>query len=320
MRPVLKYLIKCERKQNKDIKDLFSMVINSKQRSEGQITPPVHPSIVVPMEVAPKFRKMEEGEDIIVFLEGFEAHQTAYQIEQSRWSVSLASLLPAEVLAVLQAMKKEEQSVYCKVREKLYKHFHVSQMTFSRMIDEFERKPGERWVACAQRILRLVKKWSSQCKTVEEVCELFTLDKLLKIMTKQIAVKVKEKRPEVLEETAEWADNIRESLDWRYEVVPNKEKVKKPHKFVKLSQSEISSKQSKVSDRDFERNEKRNKSDKFKFDKTKIQCYACHKMGHYKSECPQSQLEESHLVEDLIDKADEVPTREEQKEVFLRAT
>ena len=61
VRPVLNYLMKCERKRNKDIKDLFSMVINSKQRSEGQITPPVHPSIVVPMEVAPKFRKMEEG-------------------------------------------------------------------------------------------------------------------------------------------------------------------------------------------------------------------------------------------------------------------
>ena len=74
------------------------------------------------------------------------------------------------------------------------------------------------------------------------MCELFTLDKLLKIMPRQIAVKVKEKRPEVLEETAEWADDIWESLDWRYEVVPNKEKVKKAHKFVKLSQSEISSK------------------------------------------------------------------------------
>ena len=104
------------------------------------------------------------------------------------------------------------------------------------------------------------------------MCELFTLDKLLKIMPRRIAAKVKEKRPEVLEETAEWADDIWESLDWWYEVVPNKEKVKKPHKFVKLSQSEISSKQSKVSDRDLERNEKRNKSDKFKFDKTKIQC------------------------------------------------
>ena len=44
-------------------------------------------------------------------------------------------------------------------------------------------------------------------------------------------------------------------------------------------------------------------------------------MGHYKSECPQChKLEESHLVVDLVDKADEVPTREEQKEVFLRAT
>ena len=96
-------------------------------------------------------------------------------------------------------------------------------MTFSRMIDEWERKPGERWVACAQRILRLVKRWSSHCETVEEVHELFALDKLLKIMPRKIAVKVKEKRPEVLEKTAKWADHIWDSLDWRYEVIPNKE-------------------------------------------------------------------------------------------------
>ena len=56
-------------------------------------------------------------------------------------------------------------------------------------------------------------------------------------------------------------------------------------------------------------------------DKSKIQCYMCHKMSHYKSECPQTRkLEESHLVEDIIVRADEIPTRQEQKEPFLRAT
>ena len=183
-------------------------------------------------------------------------------------------------------------------------------MTFSRMIDELERKPGERWVACAQRILRLVKRWSSHCETVEEVCELFALNKLLKIMPRQIAVKVKEGRPEVLEKTAEWADDIWNSLDWRYEVIPNKDKVKKLHKFVKPLQSEISSKNSKVNDREHERNEKQNKRDKSKVDKSKIQCYMRHKMGHYKSECSQTRkLEESHLVEDIIAKSDEILTR-----------
>ena len=161
--------MKCERKRNKDIKDLFSLVINSKQHQEEQATPPIAPTFATPMEVAPKFRRMEEGEDVIVYLEGFEAHQTTYCVNQSQWSVRLATLLPAEVLAVLQSMKKEDQGDYLKVREKLFKYFHVSQMTFSCMIDELERKPGERWVACAQRILRLVKRWSSHCETVEEV-------------------------------------------------------------------------------------------------------------------------------------------------------
>ena len=59
---------------------------------------------------------------------------------------------------MLQSMKKEDQGDYLKVSEKLFKYFHVNQKTFSRMIAELERKPGERWVACAQRILRLIKR------------------------------------------------------------------------------------------------------------------------------------------------------------------
>ena len=60
--------MKCERKRNKEIKDLFSLVINSKQHHEEQATPPIAPTFAAPMEVAPKFRKMEEGEDIIVYM------------------------------------------------------------------------------------------------------------------------------------------------------------------------------------------------------------------------------------------------------------
>ena len=97
--------------------------------------------------------------------------------------------------------------------------------------------------------------------------------------------------------------------------------MKKLHKFVKPPQSESSSKHSNANDREPERNEKQNISDKSKVDRSKIQCYMCHKMGHYKSECPQThKLEEYHLVEDIIDTAEEIPTRQEQKEAFLRAT
>ena len=74
-------------------------------------------------------------------------------------------------------------------------------------------------------------------------------------MPRQIVAKVKEERPEVLEKTAEWADDVR----WRYEVIPNKDKVKKLHKFVKPPLGESSSKPSKVSDRQLEWYEKETK-------------------------------------------------------------
>ena len=120
-------------------------------------------------------------------------------------------------------MKVEDRRIVAKVTERLLKHYHVSRMTFARKIDDLERKPGERWVPCAQRLLGLMRRWTSDCKSVEEACESFVMDRLMKIMPKQIAIKVKEKKPDALETAAEWADDIWESLEWKYDV-PSKDK------------------------------------------------------------------------------------------------
>ena len=58
--------------------------------------------------------------------------------------------------------------------------------------------------------------------------------------------------------------------------------------------------------------------------KSNIKCYGCHKMGHYKSECPHAhKSEEVHLLdaskESLLD-LDKAPSRLEQKEAFIKVT
>ena len=94
-------------------------------------------------------------------------------------------------------------------------------------------------------------------------------------MPRRIAVNVKEKRPEVMEKTTEWAHDIWDSLDWQYEVIPKDNISLSSHCKVKVVPS--NQKLMIVNLKGM----KQNKSDKSKVDKSKIQCYMCHKMGHY---------------------------------------
>ena len=138
----LKFMQKCERKRNKEMKEWVKMMMNGKHHLPSQPQALSSQRYLAPMEVLPKFRRQEKGEDIIVFLEGFEAHQSTYGINLSQWSARLAPLLLPEVLAVFQSMKVEDRRIFAKVWERLLKYYHVSRMTFARKIDDVERKPG----------------------------------------------------------------------------------------------------------------------------------------------------------------------------------
>ena len=87
--------------------------------------------------------------------------------------------------------------------------------------------PGERWVACGQRVFSTVRRWAEGCKNVEELCDLIAMDKMVKIMPRKIATRVKERNPGCLNEASELADNVWESLDWKYDMVQNRDKALK---------------------------------------------------------------------------------------------
>ena len=191
---------------------------------------------------------------------------------------------------------------------------------------------GNQGILCSE-VAGFNEKWTSDCKSVDEVCELFAMDRLLKIMPKQIAIKVKEKKPNALETAAEWADDIWESLEWRYEVVPSKDKGRLNVKAAKQHEITKKSTTSKFLSEFDAGKVVRQESDTAKggrvikersAPKSNIRCYGCHKMGHYKSKCPHPhKSEEVHLLdaskESLVD-LDKAPSRLEQKKAFIKAT
>ena len=143
---------------------------------------------------------------IVIYLELFEIHCTIYGTNIAQWPARLHPLLPPEVHATFQAMREIDWKT--KVKARLFKDYRVSCLNLSCRLDEIVRKPGERWVTCGQRVLNFVRRWIEGRKTVKEMCELIAMEKLMKIMPKQIAVKVKERKPKTLEQALYWADDV----------------------------------------------------------------------------------------------------------------
>ena len=125
-------------------------------------------------------------------------------------------------------MREDEGKDYAaKVKARVFCHYHVSRLALARKLDEVDKKPCERCVAYSQRVFSMVRKWEEGCNNVEELCELIAIDKMVKIMPRKIATRVKERNPGCLNEASELADNVWESLDWKYDMVQNKDKVLK---------------------------------------------------------------------------------------------
>ena len=94
------------------------------------------------------------------------------------------------------------------MKTRLFRHYHVSRLALVRKLDEVDKKPGERWVTYSQRVFSMVRRWAEGCKNVEELCELIAIDKMVKIMPRKIATRVKERNPGRLDEASELTDNV----------------------------------------------------------------------------------------------------------------
>ena len=89
------------------------------------------------------------------------------------------------------------------MKARLFHHYHVSRSALALKLDEVDRKPGERLVACGQRVFSMVRRWAKGCKNVEELCDLIAMDIMVKIMVRKIVTMVKERNPGRLDEASE---------------------------------------------------------------------------------------------------------------------
>ena len=240
---------------------------------------------------------MELEKDVVVsYFIGFETHYENYGVNKSQWPLKLVPLLSPSALDVYSTLNATDRKDYDKVKKALFRHFQVSRATYGRKIDELARKSGERWSGCARRHFNLIKRWGEGCKSADDVFNRIVSDKLLKIMPRTISSKVKERRPDTLEDTAQWADDSWESLGWNYDILPNGDVRAQDKPYSSNHSHRVSSPES-LHCHEYDRGATERtckncttvETDDFHKDKDHKKgvrrCYICQKTGHYKADC-----------------------------------
>ena len=86
-------------------------------------------------------------------------------------------------MSMYSSMEEADRKCYDKVRDALFVHFQISSATYIRKLDELSRKPGERWMGCGKRVLKLVGWWTEDCTSVKEIRSRFAADRLVSLGT-----------------------------------------------------------------------------------------------------------------------------------------
>ena len=69
------------------------------------------------------------------------------------------------------------------------------------------------------RFYHLAKKWAKDCTTIESLLALVSWDAIYKLMLRQMANAVKDKKPHIFEEALEMADDFTTTRGWSYKLL-----------------------------------------------------------------------------------------------------
>ena len=151
---------------------------------------------------------MKHKEDIETFFSAFESHMINYSVSSDSWAKFLAPSFSPEATDTYVRMPVGDKNNYERIKEKILVRFHVTIETYRIRLDQFNRKDGENWSECADRLLHLYSKWTANCSEVDSIRNMIAIDHLSKLLPKQTATHIKDRKPTTLTEAADLADEF----------------------------------------------------------------------------------------------------------------
>ena len=142
-----------------------------------------------------KLTKLGDGDDIESYITTFERMMVAYEVPKERWVYKLAPNLTGRAQQAYTGLTIEEAGNYETVKRAILERYDVNPETYRRRLRNLSKEPSETYREMAVRGMDLFKKWTRQCKTLEEVSEVVVTEQVLTSMPEDIQIWVRENKP-----------------------------------------------------------------------------------------------------------------------------
>ena len=111
----------------------------------------------------PKHQKLNDRDDIDVFLSTFQSHMTNFKVHKRYWVPNLVPLLTDRIRDVYATLEDAVCKDYDKVKDAILDYFNVTPDTYRRKYKEVRKNSSESWVGFVQKLLLLKWKWTKDC-------------------------------------------------------------------------------------------------------------------------------------------------------------
>ena len=160
----------------------------------------------------PKLPQFIDGQDDLdSYLQRFERFAKSNKWNESIWATSLSALLTGKALDVYSRMLETAAVDYIELKEALLKRYDLTENGFRVRFRNSKPEEGESPEQFITRLKRYLTRWIDLAKTeksFEALCELFVKEQLIDACPEDLAIYLRERDPENLDEAAKVAEQF----------------------------------------------------------------------------------------------------------------
>ena len=157
-----------------------------------------------------RLTRLEERDDIEAYLTTFERTMDAHNINRGSWAYRWAPALSnRSAQQAFAAMDKDDSNNYHLVKESILKCYDITTTTtYQQRFRGIKKRTDESFREMAVGMKDFVTKWTRDCGTIDNVCELLMVEQFQNVVNGELCIQLKERGVKTISEAAELADNF----------------------------------------------------------------------------------------------------------------